>query len=518
MTAQKSLRKKFTSALATGTAVLLAASGLALAPTSASAEPNPQITLSKSVLDPAGDTLTVTGTGFDASYKGIQAYYGCADPTNAPKGFYLQIGWIKDTWKPSTYVPASDGNPASGGINNTDRKGNISGLNNWYADGELNCQAPATWTLEEGGTVGFSQTFEVSQEAIGVLPEGARYAAYVHGGAATATNPSTQQAVNEVATEFIFHPASATTAVTKADNSGLTVDVSATNFPAGVSDAYGAIIERGTEDQLVGQGADYVAFVGSPFVQVSNGAAQFSLLAPKAKLDRSKEYSVILWKKHDNATPENIYAIKDIEVTEAQWNAVYAVPTAAKVTFSSAMYNKSSKATVTVSPASGTAVPTGAVKLSVAGKSYSGNLSNGKASFTLNKLAGAKKHTATVSYTSNSPAQFASSSVKATLTVKKATPKVLTKLVKSKVKANKNPQIRVTVKIPGSLKAKASKYKVVVYDGKKKIKTQKLNSSGKATVKLKKLKAGKHKIKVKVLTSKNAKAKTSASKTLRVVR
>ncbi len=313
MTAQKSLRKKFSSLLATGTAALLAASGLALAPTAAFAdEPvTPTIKLSKTMLDPAGDTLTVTGTGFDTSFVGIPAYYGCSDPTNAPKGFYVQIGWIKDTWKPS-----------EGGVSNgatPDRKG---GPNTWFADGDLNCQAPSTWTVEDG-TASFEYTVTLTQEDLGELPEGARYAVFTHGGAATAGNPATQQPINEVSQDIVFGGPATVDPVVAASATGLSVQVSASALPLDVSNLYAALIVKGTEEELVGQDATGYAAFAYPFPSVSAGTTSFNLVAPKANLDRTEQYEVLLWATHSNPTPSTIYGRADVAVTSVEWDKVF---------------------------------------------------------------------------------------------------------------------------------------------------------------------------------------------------
>lgn len=143
----------------------------------------PQLSLSSTELDPAGDSLTITGTGFDISAVGLPSYYGCEDFATAKKGFYVQVGWIKDSWRPST-----------GGVNNTDRKG---GPNTWFAD-DSNCVAPSTWTVDEDGTASFEVTFEFDRDELGELPEGARYAVFTSGaGGGT-------QAVNEVSHDFAF--------------------------------------------------------------------------------------------------------------------------------------------------------------------------------------------------------------------------------------------------------------------------------------------------------------------------
>ena len=503
MTAQKGTRKKLSAWLATTTAALVAVSGLALAPSSAfAADPaTPTIELSKTQLRPDGDTLTITGKGFDASFKGLAAYYGCADGANAPKGFYVQVGWIKDTWRPS-----------QGGANNVDRKG---GPNTWFADKDLNCVAPSKWTIDADGTASFSTTFEVTKDELGVVPEGGRYAVFTNGGGGGT------QAVNEVSKDISFYPATVSSEVTAADTTGVSVDIAASGIPAGVTSAYGAIIEAGREGDLADQNADYVAFAFTPpsnFVTVTDGAAAFSLLAPAAKLDRNKKYEVLIWKQHSAATPENIYGRAPIEITDAQWNAVFPqTTTAVKFSASSAKYNAANSATVTVASAAGT--PTGKATLKIAGQSYAANLSGGKAVIRLTRPVKVGAQTASVSYTnSGTGTLFAPSTASAKLVVTKATPKVSAKLYKSKVKTRQNARIKVAVSIPGSLGAKASKFKVRVYDGKKRLKTVTLSSSGKVNVKLPKLKKGTHKIKVTVLSTANTNAKSSVTRKLRVVR
>src|SRR5690606_20172435 len=127
-----------------------------------------------------------TGTGFDASFvgSGPAAYYACDNTVPSKKGFYVQLGWINDDWRPST-----------GGANNSDRKGVDS---SWFADGGVtNCVAPSTWTIEDDGTASFEYTFEdVSLADLGELPSTARYAVFTTGAGGGV------QAVNEVSADF----------------------------------------------------------------------------------------------------------------------------------------------------------------------------------------------------------------------------------------------------------------------------------------------------------------------------
>ncbi|SJN08255.1 minor extracellular serine protease [Leucobacter sp. 7(1)] len=314
MTAHTSWRRRSASVLATATAVLLAASGALMAPAAAFAEEAPaapQLSISKPVLDPAGDTLTVVGTGFDASAKGLPSYYGCTDSAEAPQGVYVQLGWVTDNWRPST-----------GGVSKTDRNGVEQA---WFADKDKNCQAPSKWTIAEDGTASFEHTFDVSEEKLGALPEGARYAVFTHG--LTGRAPALAIPANELEQSFSFAPevvapvATAATAVSATKN-GLSISVSAKDLPADITDMYAAVIIKGTESQMTDPNSKYAAF-GLPFPKVTNGAAEFTLQAPTKDLDRTKQYELFLWKKHADLTPENTYARADVTVTKEQWDTVF---------------------------------------------------------------------------------------------------------------------------------------------------------------------------------------------------
>ncbi|MFV0435559.1 MAG: Ig-like domain repeat protein [Leucobacter sp.] len=310
-------------------------------------------------------------------------------------------------------------------------------------------------------------------------------------------------------------PAATATSTVTASASGLSVAVAASGLPDG--QVYAAMIEKGTAWKLVDQeSTDYVAFA-LPFPRVASGKVNFTLNAPAAKLDRTKEYELVVWKVHTAATEDNIYSLTDIPVTAAQWDTVFlSTTTAVKFSPTKPVYNGATTATVTVKGKSGT--PTGTVALKIDGKTYSATLKSGSAAIKLNTAVRAGSRAATATYTSNNAAKFKNSSGKATVKVAKATPKVSIKLTKTKVTTKQNATVQVSVTVPGSLKAKAAKAKVQVFDGSKRIKNVTTNSSGKVNVKLPKLKAGSHKIKVKVVGNSNLNAKNSSSKTLKVTK
>jgi len=65
----------------------------------------PQVTVSKTIgIAEAGETLTVTGTGFDPA-----AHVGTRPPlAGQPSGFYVAFGRFADPWKPSAGAPSTD--------------------------------------------------------------------------------------------------------------------------------------------------------------------------------------------------------------------------------------------------------------------------------------------------------------------------------------------------------------------------------------------------------------------------
>jgi hypothetical protein len=115
--------------------------------------------------------------------------------------------------------------------------------------------------------------------------------------------------------------------VVEATEAGLKVEVEVTGLPADAG-LYSAVIEAGTVESLQDPSSDYVAFA-LPFPKAdAEGAVTFTLDAESAKLDRTKSYEVVVWKQHTAAIPENVYGITGVEVSVAQWDAVF--PTVAE--------------------------------------------------------------------------------------------------------------------------------------------------------------------------------------------
>lgn len=523
MTAQKSWRKKFVSALATGTAALLAASGLALAPTAAFAEPEYGVEVTAingqaphaewpAVAVNANSTITVEGVlpaEISGQTTGVYVY-PCQKPADGARPVSGTCGgpqWI------SSVTLGEPPNPPATGI---------------VSDGVWTFEADIAFPSALGGVDCAADG--AGECGIYIRPD------HRFGSAVTAYDQfipirlaSNLGEAEEVTATTVEHPTDAENKIqinvgvvgAPFEKNALNTDTGSAN-----SGAYFALIEKGTFLEATDNStlANNFAFIPALMAPVGSNiqSATSTLDVNFSDLDVEKEYEVVSWRAHGNPSAERYlgatdFVLKDQLSTEQFAKLVKDTTTTVKFSKSSAKYNTANSATVTVASPAG--IPVGKIALKIDGKTYNANLSGGKATIKLNKAVRAGTRTATATYTySGSPALYKSSKATAKVKVTKASPKVSFKLAKSKIKANQKPKVKVSVSIPGSLKAKASGYKVTVYDGKKKLKTQKLNKSGKATITVKKLKRGTHKIKVKVETSKNAKSKTTSSKTLRVVK
>ncbi|PRI10264.1 S-layer homology domain-containing protein [Leucobacter massiliensis] len=327
MTAQKSMRRRITSLLATGTAALLAASGLALAPTAAFAEDvaTPTVTVSKTTgLNPEGEQITVSGSGFAPAGSATNG----TRPPLAGKfgGAYVVFGSFLDAWKPSEGAPSSARKVLS-------QKWAVSGSDMAIIGG------PEGGAVEVSPEGTFSTTLTVSKDDAAALADG-NYGIYTYPGSGVSYAPfETYTPIS-----FTEAPAAPTVAanVTAASTSGLTVAANFTGangitIPAGVgapgpsAGVYAALVEAGTSGDLSMEDQGIAAaFV--PNAQISGGAGSATLSPAKADLDRSKSYEVLFWYAHSNPVPETIIGVVPLTVTAAQWDAVFPKPVDPKPT------------------------------------------------------------------------------------------------------------------------------------------------------------------------------------------
>lgn len=128
--------------------------------------------------------------------------------------------------------------------------------------------------------------------------------------------------VTQAQWDAVFRTPGSVQATASVTDQGLKVDVSATGLPGGI---YAALIERGTGSKLdMGDPSSYVAFA-QPFPTVTDGATSFAFVAPMDKLNRKKQYEVLVWKIHSMPNGVTIYGQANVEVTKAQWDELEGV-------------------------------------------------------------------------------------------------------------------------------------------------------------------------------------------------
>lgn len=146
---------------------------------------------------------------------------------------------------------------------------------------------------------------------------------------------------------------------------------------------------------------------------------------------------------------------------------------------------------------------TGTVSVEVAGKTVTGTLAGGTATLTLPASVPVGTHLVTATYAGSTT--VASSAATATLKVTRAAPSVAVSLAKAKLKAGQKGTVKIALGAPAT---------VLVYDGDTVLKS--LSVGSKKSVKLPKLGAGKHKIRVYVVAGEQYAAAWSRTLTLTV--
>ena len=139
----------------------------------------------------------------------------------------------------------------------------------------------------------------------------------------------------------------------------------------------------------------------------------------------------------------------------------------------------------------------------------------GRASLRVKRTLAVGSHRLTAEFVPSHEGVTGSTSSSVRLTVRKARPKVTAKLVTKSVGTHSKAKVRVRITVTGVARPTG---KVVVYEGRVKLKTVtvKAKHKGMITVKLPRLTPGKHRLKVTYRGSSNVARKTSKAFTLRV--
>lgn len=114
-----------------------------------------------------------------------------------------------------------------------------------------------------------------------------------------------------------------TPTVKTATKGQLTIEAKVANIPASSGGIYAAVTERGN-DSLGQEDMGLATYITKG--QLNQGAATgtISISGDDLKsLDRTKQYQVIVWEHRSFPTAENTYARADLNITSAQWDAVF---------------------------------------------------------------------------------------------------------------------------------------------------------------------------------------------------
>ncbi|MFV0320705.1 MAG: HtaA domain-containing protein [Microbacterium sp.] len=282
-----------------------------------------------------GDELVVKGTGYDP--VGNVGGMGMPIPADLPQGTFVVFGSFADDWQPST------GNgTATRVMNNAARQWALAESVLVQVSEPNQSVIRSAWTpIADDGS--FTATVKVAAPAA-PLADG-NWGIYTYpGGVGTPPNAAQEQSV---LVDYAGARAPLSATVTEATTDGLMVHVHGEAL-GDMADAYAAIIEKDTEGDLDTAGG-YVAFE-MPFPAITDGMIDFEIVAPADKLDRTKTYEVLVWKKHSNPDPENIYARADIAVTPEQWDVIKPV-SAPQITVSKATKLDPDGETITVTGA-----------------------------------------------------------------------------------------------------------------------------------------------------------------------
>lgn len=427
-----------------------------------------------------GDTLVIKGAGFDpeANVGGR----GMPIPNNLPQGSYVVFGNFLEAWQPSAGAPSSARKAGPQGWVLTENTVNA-------IPAPYDAAVKKQWVpLAADGA--FVATLKLS--ATPAALEGGRLGIYSYGAGG----------VNNAAQE-LYVPINY--AETSRTSTSLKVSPTATASAGGKVELEASVASTTDAPEGAIEFFDAGKSLGAP-VAVVEGKAAFS----------STTLAVGAHSFSAKFTPVDGAKFLESSSAASKLNVVAQTTTSVKFSASSFAYNSARTATVTVKATGTTAKPTGKAAVTIDGKTYNANIVAGKGTIKLSKPVRAGTRAISVKYTSNATTKFASSTGKGSVKITRAIPSVSFKLDKKTVTTKQNAKFKVTVKVPGTLKATASKVKVEVYAGSKKLKTATLNSAGRVNVTLPKMKAGTHKIKVKALGNSNIAAKSSAVQTLKV--
>jgi hypothetical protein len=253
-----------------------------------------------------GDTLVVVGTGYDPTAN--VGGRGVPIPSTLPQGTYVVFGNFAEAWRPSEGAPGSVRKATS---------------QKWALAESVLDQVPSQYQsairsqwapIAQDGS--FRTTVTVTEST--TPPAGGRYGVYTYA-AGGVTNAAQELTVPVTLTP---PPSIDVSVPTVSRTDGASIRVVGQDF-ADITGAYAAVIEKGTESSVTASGG-FVAFgYWMTPGAITGGAFDKSLVAATDKLDRTKQYEVIVWRGHSNPTAETIYARADVPISASQWDILF---------------------------------------------------------------------------------------------------------------------------------------------------------------------------------------------------
>ena len=261
------------------------------------------------------DVIVVRGSGFDPLSHPRPVTGRPPVTAGDPTGNYVVFGNFAEAWRPSSGAASS---------------ARVIGDQRWaMTDATFGNIAPSYLSVVRAQRVALGAdgafTAELTAKAATSAPGSYGVFTYVAGGGA---NEAAQELelrldyVDSVRPAEPTKPAVKVAAVNVDGQQGLKVDVNATSLPGNI---YAALIERGTAANIDMSKPDSYAAFALPFPKVTDGVANFSLIASIDKLDRKKQYEVLVWKQHSMPIAENVYGLADVTITEEQWDKLQGI-------------------------------------------------------------------------------------------------------------------------------------------------------------------------------------------------
>jgi hypothetical protein len=317
---------------------------------------------------------------------------------------------------------------------------------------------------------------------LGAIVPGVRAHFYASGaGSDTKKNPA-------AFTARVGAPATTVTVTSATPSDGLTLGIAGSGFSrstnpndagiyAGIAPS-GGLPDVSTRDAM----ANFAAAVPVWSAEIgTDGSFSTTLRVATEKLDPSKTYSLYTWRAHTHSTTS-----QDTETPVAiDFSALARTSSTPTIKAPATTHGRSGTVSVTVPATTGTA-PTGTVTLSGA-VAQTATVSNGTATFALPKTLAAGSRTLTASYSGD--ANYAASAASTTLTVAKAGVKTSAKVTKRPT-SKKKGKATITVKSSTSGKPTGKVTVTFTKKGKSTKKVTKTLSNGKGTITVPKLAKG----------------------------